>query len=155
MALIASLMKTEMVTAHPEEKVTDAAVRMRDNEVGAVLVVHLGVLKGLFTERDLLTRVVAAGLDPARTAVGEVATPEVITVERNTHLRRCVKILNDRHIRHLPVLEDGSPVGIVSARDLLGFVVGGLERLVDDKRYREGLAEGIDPYDHIGGSYGE
>jgi CBS domain-containing protein len=155
MAVIGTLMKTGMVTAHPEETVANVAVRMRDNEVGAVLVVHLGVLRGLFTERDLLTRVVAAGLDPARTPVGEVATRDPITVERDTHLRRCVEILNDRHIRHLPVLEGDSPVGILGARDLLGVVVEGLERLVDDQRYRNKLAEGVDPYDHIGGSYGE
>ncbi len=155
MAVIASLMKTEMVTANPEESVAEVAVRMRDNGVGAVLVVRLGELKGLFTERDLVTRVVAAGLDPAKTTVGQVATADPVAVERDTHLRHCVELLNDRHIRHLPVLVDETPVGILSARDLLGFVVEKLERLVDDQRYREELEAGVDPYDHIGGSYGE
>ncbi len=155
MAVIASLMKTEMVTAHPEESVANVALRMRDNQVGAVLVVHLGTLTGLFTERDLLTRVVAEGLDPASTRVGQVATTNPVSVEHDTHLRRCVELLNDHHIRHLPVMAGQTPVGILGARDLLGFVVGKLERLVDDQRYRDELAAGLDPYDHIGGSYGD
>lgn len=154
MATIGSLMKTEMVTAKPDETVAQVAARMRDNAVGAVLVLEAGKLTGLFSERDLLTRVIAAGKDPNTTRVSDVATRHLVTVTVDEPVRRCAAILKDKRFRHLPVLEDGEPVGILSARDFFEFIVDGLERLVDDIRYRKQLDEGVDPYDHIGGGYG-
>lgn len=57
-------------------------------------------------------------------------------------------------VRHLPVTENGKPVGILSSRDFLAYVAGGLERIIDKLDYEETLGEGVDPYDHLGGSYG-
>ncbi len=155
MAIIGSLMQTEMVTAKPDEKVSDVAGRMRDNRVGAVLVVGGDKLHGLFSERDLLMRVVAVGKDPAKTTVGEVATKELVTVGVDAHVKECATILKDKRFRHLPVTDKGRPVGILSARDFFEYVVDGLERFVDDMRYRQQIEEGLDPYDHIGGGYGK
>lgn len=153
MAVISSLMKTEMVTAQPDELVADVSKRMRDNAVGAVLLVVGGRLEGLFSERDLLTRVVAEGRDPAITRVGDVATRELVTVDEDTHIRRCAQLLKDKRFRHLPVLQAGRPVGILSSRDFFEYVADGLEKLVDDLRYQRQLEDGADPYDHLGGSY--
>lgn len=154
MATIGSLMKTEMITARPEETVAHAAYIMTSNGVGAVLVVEEDRLVGLLSERDVLMRVVGEGRDPAQTRVVDVATPDPTTVNADTHVRRCSELMREKDIRHLPVVRDGKPVGIVSSRDLFGYVAESLERVVDDQQYAQALARGEDPYEHPGGSYG-
>jgi CBS domain-containing protein len=153
MAVIASLMKTDLVTARPDEAVRDVAERMERNGVGAVLVVEGDALRGLFSERDLLRRVVVPGHDPAATKLESVMTPEPVTLDVNAHVRSCAELLRERGFRHLPVMEDGRPVGILSGRDFTDYVVQGLERFIDQARYEKELASGSDPYDHLGGSY--
>ncbi len=155
MAVIRSLMKTEMVTARGEETVAHAAWSMTRNGVGALLILEGEELAGLLSERDVVERVVAEGRDPMTTKVADVATSDVVTVEVDTHVRDCARLLRDAGIRHLPVLDEGRPVGILSSRDFLAYVVEGLEQLVDRTRYEQALGEGDDPYDHIGGSYGQ
>jgi len=152
-ALIGSLMKTNIVTAEPDETVADVAKRMRDRRVGAVLVMDGERLDGLFSERDLLVRVVAAGKNPDETRVGDVSTHEVVTFELDMHVRDCLKVVRAKRFRHLPVTDDGKTVGILSARDFFAFMVEGLERFIDQSEYQNLIAEGIDPYDHMGGSY--
>ena len=154
MAIIGSLMKTDMITVGPDELVADAVGLMAQNHVGAVLVVEGETLKGILSERDVLTRVVAEGRDPAMTKVSEVATSQVIDVDVGTPVRKCAELQFAMDVRHLPVTENGKPVGILSSRDFLIYVVGGLERVIDRLQYKEGLGEGEDPYDHLGGSYG-
>jgi CBS domain-containing protein len=154
MADIDALMVTEMVTAQPEETVAEVARRMAANKIGAVLVVENGVLRGLFSERDLLTRVVAERRDPQTTRVGQVATTAVETIAPHTHVKTVLEIFREKKVRHLPVVDKGTPIGILSTRDFLEYLVGGLESYIDDLKYKHELAEGNDPYDHIGGSYG-
>jgi CBS domain-containing protein len=154
MAVIGSLMKTDMVTAAPGETVAHAAYAMSSNGIGALVVVDDGKLVGFLSERDVLKRVVAEGLDPASTTVLEVATPQPITVEASTPVQDCSQLMREKDVRHLPVVHDGKPVGIISSRDLFGFVVESLERVIDDEQYARALALGDDPYDHVGGSYG-
>lgn len=154
MAVIGSLMKTNMVTVAPTSTVEDAARSMAQNGVGAVLVVEGHTLKGILSERDVVSRVVAEGRSCKDTTVGDVATSEVVIVEEDVHVRDCAVILRDKSIRHLPVVRDGRPVGILSSRDFQAYVVEGLERIIDQARYEEALDKGYDPYDHLGGSYG-
>ena len=155
MAIIRSLMKTDMITVKPDDLVTDAARLMSQDHVGAVLVVEGGALKGILSERDVVTRVVAEGRDPATTKVSEVATTEVVDVDVGTHVRKCAELQFAIGVRHLPVTENGKPVGILSSRDFLAYVAQGLERVIDELGYEQALGEGEDPYDHIGGSYGK
>jgi CBS domain-containing protein len=154
MAVIGSLMKTDMTTAAPGETVAHAAYSMASNGVGAVLVIEAGKLVGFLSERDVLKRVVAEGLDPAGTRVADVATADPLTVDTATPVRECSELIREKGVRHLPVLQDGAPVGIISSRDLFGYVVESLERVIDDEQYARALAIGDDPYDHLGGSYG-
>jgi CBS domain-containing protein len=148
-------MKTEMVTAAEDETVAHAAWSMARNGVGAVLVVEGEALVGILSERDVLERVVAEGRDPTTTKVAEVATSEVVSVDVGTHVRECAELLGSKGMRHLPVLRDGRPVGVLSSRDFLAYVVQGLEKLIDKSRYEKALSEGEDPYDHLGGAYGK
>lgn len=154
MAIIGSLMKTEMITVKPGDSVADAARIMSQNHVGAVLVVEDGEMQGILSERDVVGRVVALGKNPSTTRVSEVATEEVVTVDVGTHVRKCAEMQYALGVRHLPVTENGKPVGILSSRDFLAYVVEGLERVIDKLNYEDTLGEGVDPYDHLGGSYG-
>lgn len=154
MAVIGSLMKTHMVTIAPSASVEEAARSMSRNEVGAVLVVEGDQLRGILSERDVVSRVVAEGKAPSDTKVSDVATNDVVTVDEGAHVRECAALLRDRAIRHLPVTRGGTPVGILSSRDFQAYVVEGLERIIDQARYEQALDKGYDPYDHLGGSYG-
>lgn len=153
MARTTEWMVTNMVTATPFESVAEVARRMSEKKVGAVLLVKDGDLWGLFSERDLLTRVVSQDRDPKTTDVGTVATREVVTIEADAPLRTVLQVFKRSKFRHLPVLREGKPVGIVSTRDFLEFLVQSCERCIDDVTYNRRLAEGVDPYDHPGGSY--
>jgi CBS domain-containing protein len=154
MAGIEALMETELITASPGESVADVAERMGRNKVGAVLVVRDRALCGLFSERDLLNRVIARRLDPKATAVGDVATGDVVSIDVAQPLKQVLAIFRRKRFRHLPVLRDGEPVGILSTRDFLDYLVEGLERYIERSKYSQDIAEGNDPYDHFGGSYG-
>jgi len=154
MASTRELMVTEMTTATSDETVAEVATRMSTNKIGAVLVVDQGVLRGLLSERDVMQRVVAGGRDPRATRVGDVATRDVVVVDVNAPLKSVLQLFREKRFRHLPVVEAGKPVGILSTRDFLAFLVEGLERFIDDSRYKSSLAGDVDPYDHIGGSYG-
>lgn len=154
MAIIGSLMKTNMVTVTPHTSVAEAVRSLTENDVGAVLVVEGAEIRGILSERDVVSRVIAAGKDPAQTMVSEVATKDVLSVDVHLHVRECAKLLRDQGIRHLPVTQDGKAAGILSSRDFFAYVVEGLERFIDRARYEEKLSKGEDPYDHLGGSYG-
>lgn len=155
MAIIGSLMKTDMITVGPNDTVQDAVGLMAKNHVGAVLVVEDETLKGILSERDVLTRVVAEKRDPAATKVSDVATTRVVDVEIGTPVRKCAELQLAMDVRHLPVTDKGKPVGILSSRDFLIYVIEGLERVIDKVRYEQDLGDGEDPYDHLGGSYGK
>jgi CBS domain-containing protein len=154
MTSIEALMHEKVVTAGPDEMVDAVVRRMCDTGVGAVLIVEDEKLRAVFSERDLLTRVVGEGRAPSSTRVGEVSTEQVVSVSRDTSIRKCAEALKLRKVRHLPVTEDGRPVGIVSARDFFETVTGELETLLERARYDAELREAEDPYDHFGGSYG-
>jgi len=154
MAGIEALMETELITAGPSESVADVAERMGRNKVGAVLIVRDGALCGLFSERDLLNRVIGKRLDPKTTAVGDVATGDVVSIDVAQPLKQVLATFRRKKFRHLPVTREGQPVGILSTRDFLEYLVEGLERYIERSRYDRDIAEGNDPYDHFGGSYG-
>lgn len=153
MASARSMMKIDIVSARPDETVEAVARRMRDRRVGAVLVTEGNRLEGIFSERDLLTRVVAAGKRADATSVGDVATREVACVDASEPVKACAEMLRKKKCRHLPVVEEGRPIGIISARDFFEQVVDELERFIDDRRYRAQLEDGNDPYEGFGGGY--
>ncbi len=124
-----------LVVASPETSVLDAARAMRDKGVGSVLIEAHQTLVGIFTERDLMNRVVAAGLSAADTTLAQVMTAEVIGLEGDKPLSHALHLMHQHGFRHVPVLEQGRPVGIVSARDALGIEWQQFERelkLADD-----------------------
>ena len=99
--------------------VLEAAVLMKRQGKGALLVVEGTRLSGIFTERDALFRVIAAGRDPATTKLADVMTPQPQTMHPDEPFVKALRIMHKRGFRHLPVVEHGRPLGIVSARDAL------------------------------------
>lgn len=108
------------VSANPSTTVAAAARLMKQQRVGALLVVDEGRLAGIFTERDALFRVVAEGRDPEKTRVGEVMTPNPRTITPDRPFGHALHLMHEGEFRHVPVVENGRPLGMVSARDALG-----------------------------------
>jgi len=99
--------------------VSDAAREMKRRNVGSVLVMEGGKLVGIFTERDLLWRVVAADKDPGATRLSEVMTRDPMTVDSNTPIQQVMDAFTEKRFRHMPVLDDGQLRGLISIGDVL------------------------------------
>lgn len=112
---------TEVVSVPPTATVHEAARRMNERSIGGLVVLADGVLTGIFTERDVLRRVVVPGRPPAGTTVAEVMTTPVITCSASTRIEECAELMTSRRIRHLPVVDDGALGGMVTIGDLLAF----------------------------------
>jgi CBS domain-containing protein len=108
------------VTASSEITVTAAARLMKEHRIGAILVIQEGRLAGIFTERDALFRVIAEGRNPAKTRVAEVMTANPRTIAPDRPFGHALHLMYEGEFRHVPVVENGRPIGIVSARDALG-----------------------------------
>jgi predicted transcriptional regulator len=111
--------------------VEQAALYMTQHKIGAVLVLHGEQIAGMFSERDLLQRVVAEGRDPASTTVGEVMTTEVACCTVDTSLEEARVAMKNRRIRHLPVVnEDQRLLGVISIGDLNAYQVANQEQTI-------------------------
>jgi len=110
----------ELLTAAADMPVADAARHMRQRHVGAIVVVKHGRLVGIFTERDALFRVVAAGLDPTTTTVADVMTKNPASLGPDQPFAAALHLMHEGQFRHVPIVEDGQPIGMVSSRDALG-----------------------------------
>jgi CBS domain-containing protein len=111
--------------------VLDAVRAMVASEVGATIVLEGSKLVGVFTERDVVRRVVLKGLDPRTTPVAEVMTKSVITVRENADRTSVLRIMNENNFRHLPVVDaSGKVLAIVSMRQLLRAEVQDLQQTV-------------------------
>ncbi len=97
----------------------DAADTMHRHHIGSVVIVNDGKIAGIFTERDLLNRVVAPGLDPAATPVRDVMTSKLAVCTRDTTIEECRGVMSRSKMRHLPVVENGDLIGIISSGDIL------------------------------------
>jgi CBS domain-containing protein len=110
----------ELLELPPAATVRGAARAMRERHVGAVLVTTNRHLDGIFTERDMVNRVVAEGRDPDHTTLAEVMTADPDTIAPSTTAIEALRRMNDGGYRHLPIVEHGRVVGIVSRRDFHG-----------------------------------
>lgn len=99
--------------------VLEAAQEMNARRIGALVVTEGDKVVGIFTERDILTKVVAGQLAPDRTTVGEVMTSPVACCCLDTTLEECRTVMTDKRIRHLPVVEDDCLLGIITSGDVL------------------------------------
>ena len=120
MAVVNDLVKEQRIlSVQHDQTVLEAARIMHERNIGAVPVLRDGELVGIFSERDLLRRVVAAGRSPGLTKVAEVMTANPRTVPPAESVENCLFLMKEYGFRHLPVCENGRVKGLVSLRDLL------------------------------------
>jgi len=134
------LSNRRVVALPPSASVREAAARMKASHVASVVVTDATDehLEGIFTERDLAERVVADGLDPEQTRLSDVMTPCPITVDLDTSVRDALRRMFCNGLRHLPIVEGGKVVGVVSMRDFMGEELAVLDR---EKELMESLTE--------------
>ena len=130
-SLLKAKKKSALVSVPPSTTVADTVRTMNNEKVGATLVMDQQKLVGIFTERDVLVRVVGAGRDPATTPVSAVMTAEVRSVEPTTTVDNAMRLMSDRRYRHLPVLENGRVQGLVSMGDLTSWIIRSQQEVVD------------------------
>ncbi|WP_373515770.1 CBS domain-containing protein [Persicitalea sp.] len=107
----------------PEQTVYDALEIMEAKNIGAVLVMQNGKMVGIFSERDYARKGILRGRASRDTLIRDVMTSKVITVETEQKLQECMEIMSDKHIRHLPVTQDGELVGIISINDIVTMII--------------------------------
>ena len=124
MAAITEVLKEKgggVIGVEPSATVYQAIEQMVENNCGSLLVMHDGDIAGIFTERDYLRKVALQGRTSHDTAVQEVMTSPVVVCEAGTEIDEALAMMTDRRIRHLPVVDDGKVVGVVSIGDLVKF----------------------------------
>jgi len=124
---------SDVVTVSPETTVVVAVQRMNERRIGALLVTDGGRRPvGIFTERDVLVRVVAAKLDPTTTPVHEVMTRNPVVVRPTMTVNEAMRVITERRCRHLPVIDDTGLRGLISIGDLMSWLVRHQQRTIDD-----------------------
>jgi CBS domain-containing protein len=111
----------EVLQIDGDASVFEAVERMVEKNVGSLLVTEAGEITGIVTERDYLRRVTLEGREERETPVREIMSSPLIVVTPDTTIDECMALMTDRRIRHLPVVDDGSVVGVVSIGDLVKF----------------------------------
>jgi len=115
---IREIMTPAPVCVAPAETVSAAARAMKDHGIGTVLVVENGALRGMVTDRDIAVRVLAENRDPSSTPVGEISSADLATVGPDDDVSEAVRLVCERAVRRIPVVQGGRPVGVVSKGDL-------------------------------------
>ncbi|MFC9636695.1 CBS domain-containing protein [Streptomyces mirabilis] len=115
---VRDVMTSDLVTVEPQASVSAVARAMRDEGVGAVLVTEDGHLRCLVSDRDLVVRAFAEGMDPDDTTVMQAASEDLVTVTPDDSLDRAVRLMREHAVRRLPVVEGDRPVGILALGDL-------------------------------------
>jgi CBS domain-containing protein len=119
---LADAMTVRVVTVDPEERVQVAIARMLEENVGAAVVCEQHRLVGIFTERDVL-RLAGGGTQFGELMVGDVMTTHVVTLTPDVDVLDAARLMREKKIRHVPVVEDGNVLGIVGIRDVMGALV--------------------------------
>lgn len=115
---VGEIMTRDVVTISVDKTAEDVAKLMTKEGVGALVVIQGDVVVGIVTERDVITKIISKGLNPAKTRVGDFMTKPVITCSPETLITDAVKVMSANRVRRLPVLEEGKLIGIVTAYDI-------------------------------------
>lgn len=131
-AKVLELKGRSVETVSPGTMVLAAVHQMNRHKIGALLVADRGRPIGIFTERDVLVRVVAGGLDPRTTPVNEVMTRSPVIVRSDVTVAEAMVVITERRCRHLPVIDDAGLCGLISIGDLTSWMVRDQQRTIED-----------------------
>ncbi len=120
-----------LFSIEPEDPVLEAIRMMAERHVGALLVMRGTELAGILSERDYARKVVLLGRSSAETPVWQIMTSPVITVSPDNSVQDCMRLMTDRRIRHLPVVEGGKVVGMISIGDLVKAVIEEQQKTIE------------------------
>ena len=124
--------KRQIWTISKDQNVMQALILMSEKNIGAIIIVDNNDFPiGIFSERDYARKIILKGKSSKDTLLDEVMTKELITVTRDYKIEQCMKIMIEKKIRHLPVLEDKKIVGIISIGDLLKIMIKEQKELID------------------------
>jgi CBS domain-containing protein len=112
-----------LVSVRPDASVLDAIKVLAQEDIGAATVMEGDRLAGIFSERDYTRKVILQGRSSSSTRVEEIMTRNVIVVTTRTRTRECMQLMTEKAIRHLPVVDDGRVIGMVSIRDIVGDII--------------------------------
>ena len=133
---------SEVFSVHAEATLLSALEIMADRNVGAVLVLDSsGSVLGIFTERDFVRKIIIRGRTLETTKVGEIMTSPVLYVDSKTTLPGCMNLMTEKRVRHLPVLEGGKPIGIVSIGDVVKAILRQQELVISRQAAEIGQLE--------------
>lgn len=121
----------DVITISPEATVYAALERLAEYDIGALVVTAENGVVGMFSERDYARKVVLLGRDSRNTAVRDIMTEEVICVRPDQSVEKCMAIMTEKRIRHLPVLADGKLAGVVSIGDVVKAIMREQQVLID------------------------
>jgi CBS domain-containing protein len=119
MLQVKQIVTRDLYSVEPSQTVAEVARHMAELSVGAIVVLERRQLRGVFSERDLMTRVVLEGVDPEATPVGDVMTTDVVTIDETEGIEVAMESMRANQCRHLPVLSGDEVVGFLSMRDLM------------------------------------
>ena len=123
--------KTDVFAVSPEDTVYDALMLMADRNIGSVLVMEGGELRGILTERDYARKGILQGRASKDTKVGEIMTPRIICVAPGVTADECMVLMTDQRVRHLPVMDAGRVVGVISIGDVVRAILDEQRSMID------------------------
>jgi CBS domain-containing protein len=126
MKTVAELLRAKpsrVVSVRPDQSVLEAIKVLATEDIGAAIVMTGERLAGIFSERDYTRKVVLKGRASDTTRVEEIMTPNVVVVSPRTRSRECMQLMTEKNIRHLPVVDEGRVVGMVSIRDIVSDII--------------------------------
>ena len=117
-------------SVEPKTSLIDVLKKLRAHNIGALLVVENGMVKGIISERDFAYQIAEKSACPLEAPVSTWMTREVIAVHSNTTINECMQLMSREHIRHLPVVDDGKLVGLISIGDVVRAVISGQQSTI-------------------------